>query len=110
MPCSTWISGSRATAATARPKHQETYSLGEIPIDAIFTPIQKVNFVVEHTRVGQMTDFDRLILEILTDGTIEPEDALSQSAQILMDHARDLRGFQPQGHRRSRVCGRVHLR
>ena len=42
---------------------QETYSLGEIPIDAIFTPIQKVNFVVEHTRVGPMTDFDRLILE-----------------------------------------------
>ena len=53
---------------------QETYSLGEIPIDAIFTPIQKVNFVVEHTRVGQMTDFDRLILEILTDGTIEPDE------------------------------------
>jgi DNA-directed RNA polymerase subunit alpha len=72
---------------------QETYSLGEIPIDAIFTPIQKVNFVVEHTRVGQMTDFDRLILEILTDGTIEPDDALSQSAQILMDHARVFADF-----------------
>jgi DNA-directed RNA polymerase subunit alpha len=43
---------------------QETYSLGEIPIDAIFTPIQKVNFVVDHTRVGTMTDFDRLTLEI----------------------------------------------
>jgi DNA-directed RNA polymerase subunit alpha len=69
-------------------EHQETYSLGEIPIDAIFTPIQKVNFVVEHTRVGQVTDFDRLILEILTDGTIEPEEALSESARILMDHAR----------------------
>lgn len=67
---------------------QETYSLGEIPIDAIFTPIQKVNFVVEHTRVGQMTDYDRLILEILTDGTIEPDDALAQSAQILVDHAK----------------------
>jgi DNA-directed RNA polymerase subunit alpha len=72
---------------------QETYSLGEIPIDAIFTPIQKVNFVVEHTRVGQMTDFDRLILEILTDGTIEPDDALSQAAQILVDHARVFADF-----------------
>jgi DNA-directed RNA polymerase subunit alpha len=72
---------------------QETYSLGEIPIDAIFTPIQKVNFVVEHTRVGQMTDFDRLILEILTDGTIEPDDALSQAAQILVDHARIFADF-----------------
>jgi DNA-directed RNA polymerase subunit alpha len=72
---------------------QETYSLGEIPIDAIFTPIQKVNFVVEHTRVGQMTDFDRLIIEVLTDGTIEPDDALSQSAQILVDHARVFADF-----------------
>ena len=72
---------------------QETYSLGEIPIDAIFTPIQKVNFVVEQTRVGQMTDFDRLIIEVLTDGTIEPDDALAQSAQILMEHARVLADF-----------------
>jgi DNA-directed RNA polymerase subunit alpha len=85
-----WISRDRGY----RPAEaQETYSLGEIPIDAIFTPIQKVNFVVEHTRVGQMTDFDRLILEILTDGTIEPDDALSQAAQILVDHARVFADF-----------------
>jgi DNA-directed RNA polymerase subunit alpha len=50
--------------------------------------IERVNFVIEHTRVGQNVDYDRLILEILTDGTIEPDDALSQSAQILMAHAR----------------------
>ncbi len=74
-------------------EHQETYSLGEIPIDAIFTPVQKVNFVVEHTRVGQITDFDRLILEILTDGTIEPDDALAQASQILVDHARIFADF-----------------
>ncbi|HET9016196.1 MAG TPA: DNA-directed RNA polymerase subunit alpha [Thermomicrobiaceae bacterium] len=67
---------------------QEIYSIGEIPVDAIFTPIEKVNYVVEHTRVGQMTDYDRLILEVVTDGTIEPADALTQSAQILVDHAR----------------------
>jgi DNA-directed RNA polymerase subunit alpha len=80
-----WISRDRGY----RPAEaQETYALGEIPIDAIFTPIQKVNFVVEHTRVGQMTDYDRLIIEILTDGTIEPDEALSQAAQILVDHAR----------------------
>jgi DNA-directed RNA polymerase subunit alpha len=72
---------------------QETYSLGEIPIDAIFTPVQKVNFVVEHTRVGTMTDYDRLLIEILTDGTIEPDDALAQAAQILMDHARTFADF-----------------
>ncbi len=67
---------------------QEVYALGEIPIDAIYTPMESVNFVVEHTRVGQNVEYDRLILEILTDGTIEPDDALSQAAQILMDHAR----------------------
>jgi DNA-directed RNA polymerase subunit alpha len=69
-------------------EHQEAYSIGQIPIDAIFTPVQKVNFVVEHTRVGQVTDYARLILEILTDGTIEPDDALSEAAQILVEHAK----------------------
>jgi len=72
---------------------QETYSLGEIPIDAIFTPVQKVNFVVERTRVGPMTDYDRLIIEVLTDGTIEPDDALAQSAQILVEHGRVFADF-----------------
>ena len=64
---------------------QESYSIGEIPIDAIYTPIERVNFVVEHTRVGPMTDYDRLIIEVLTDGTIEPDDALAEAARILSD-------------------------
>lgn len=72
---------------------QDTFALGEIPIDAIFTPIVKVNYVVEHTRVGHQTDYDRLIFEIQTDGTIEPEDALSTSATILADHAQMIAGF-----------------
>lgn len=80
-----WISRNRGYQPA---EAQEIVALGEIPIDAIFTPIQRVNFVIEHTRVGQNVDYDRLILEILTDGTIEPDDALSQSAQILMEHAR----------------------
>lgn len=85
-----WISQDRGY----RPAEmQETYSLGEVPIDAIFTPIQKVNFVVEHTRVGTMTDYDRLILEVLTDGTIEPDDALAQAAQILVEHAETFANF-----------------
>ena len=66
---------------------QESYSIGEIPIDAIYTPIERVNFVVEHTRVGPMTDYDRLIIEVLTDGTVEPDDALAEAAQILMSQA-----------------------
>jgi DNA-directed RNA polymerase subunit alpha len=72
---------------------QETFAIGEIPIDALFTPIQKVNYVVEHTRVGQITDYDRLIIEIQTDGTIEPDDALSQAANILVEHARMIAGY-----------------
>ncbi len=61
-------------------------TIGLIPIDAIFTPIKNVRFVVENTRVGQSTDYDKLILEIQTDGSITPEDALTQAARILQDH------------------------
>ena len=60
--------------------------LGTIPIDSLFSPVIKVNYSVENTRVGQRTDYDRLILEIHTDGTISPEDALSYAAKILKDH------------------------
>jgi DNA-directed RNA polymerase subunit alpha len=60
--------------------------IGEIPVDAVFSPIRKANFVVERARVGQMTNFDRLMMEIWTDGTIEPEEALSSAAQILVEH------------------------
>lgn len=72
---------------------QESFAIGEIPLDALFTPIEKVNYVVEHTRVGQMTDYDRLIIEIQTDGTIEADDALSQAANILVEHARMIAAF-----------------
>lgn len=72
---------------------QEIFAIGEIPIDAIFTPIEKVNYVVEHTRVGHQTDYDRLIFEIQTDGTIEPGDALSEAARILVEHGQMIAGF-----------------
>jgi len=60
--------------------------IGVIPVDSIFTPVQKVNYVVEHTRVGQFTDYDRLVMEIWTDGSIDPVEALSLSAKILSAH------------------------
>ncbi len=66
--------------------HREGLPIGVIPVDAVFTPVHKVNFAVEHTRVGQVTDYDRLVLEIWTDGTISPNEALSQSADILVRH------------------------
>ncbi len=60
--------------------------VGVIPIDAIFTPINKVNYFIESTRVGRMTDYDRLIFEIETDGSISPGEALSEAAKILRTH------------------------
>lgn len=63
----------------------EGLPIGVIPVDAVFTPVRKVNYRVEKTRVGQSTDFDRLVLEIWTDGTVSPVDAVGQSADILMD-------------------------
>ncbi len=66
--------------------------VGEIPTDAIFSPVRRVNWDVERARVGQDTGFDKLIMEIWTDGTIAPEEALSGSATILMHHLRDVAG------------------
>ena len=60
--------------------------IGVIPIDSIFTPVRKVNYTVEDTRVGQMTDFDKLTLELWTNGTLKPEEAVSGAARILMEH------------------------
>jgi len=63
----------------------EKAPVGTIPIDSIFSPIQKVNFSVSNARVGQMTDYDKLTLELWTDGSIKPEDALAFAAKILKD-------------------------
>jgi DNA-directed RNA polymerase subunit alpha len=65
-------------------EHSEDMPIGIIPVDAIFSPVRRVNFVVSDTRVGQMTNFDRLTLEIETDGTNTPKAALSQAAEILV--------------------------
>ena len=60
--------------------------IGVLPVDAIFTPIRKVNYRIENIRVGQRTDFDRLVLEVWTDGSITPVDALRQAGSILVEH------------------------
>ena len=62
------------------------YDIGLIPLDSHFSPIRKVAYTVENTRVGQRTDYDRLILEITTNGSLTPEDALGYAAKILKDH------------------------
>jgi DNA-directed RNA polymerase subunit alpha len=67
--------------------------IGELPVDAIYTPVRRVNWEVSSARVGQSTNYDKLILEIWTDGTIAPESALSTAAKILIDHLRHLAGI-----------------
>lgn len=61
-------------------------AIGLIPIDSLYTPVRRVNFVVEDTRVGQTTDYDKLTLEVWTNGTITPDDAVSLGAKILNEH------------------------
>jgi DNA-directed RNA polymerase subunit alpha len=60
--------------------------IGEIPVDAVFSPVQRVRYRVENTRVGQKTNYDKLIIDIWTDGTITPEMALVEAAKILRKH------------------------
>ena len=67
--------------------------IGELPVDAIFSPVKRVNWTVASARVGQSTNYDRLILEIWTDGTIAPESALSTASKILIDHLRFISGI-----------------
>jgi DNA-directed RNA polymerase subunit alpha len=66
--------------------------IGEVPVDAIYSPIKRVNFDVQRARVGQITNFDRLVIEIWTDGSLRPEAALRQSDQLLMSHLRLVAG------------------
>jgi len=66
--------------------------IGELPVDAIFTPVKRVNWAVSSARVGQDTNYDRLTLEIWTDGTLSPERALSTSSKILIEHFRFVSG------------------
>ncbi len=68
--------------------------IGEIPVDAIFSPIQKVNYVVTNARVGQITDYDKLTLEVWTDGSVSPEDAVAYAAKILKEQTQPFIHFQ----------------
>jgi len=70
----------------AEQNKEENAPIGTIALDAVFSPVKKVNFRVENARVGQRTDYDRLVLEVWTNGGIDPEDAVKQAAQILVEH------------------------
>ena len=76
----------RGYVTSEKNKEKVQNVIGVIPVDSIYSPVDKVNYTVSNTRVGNVTDFDKLTLEIFTDGTIAPEEALSLSAKILNEH------------------------
>ena len=71
---------------TAEKNKTEDMSLGTLPIDSIFTPVKKVNYKVENTRVGQRVDYDKLTIEVWTDGSLKPYEALSLAAKVMTSH------------------------
>jgi DNA-directed RNA polymerase subunit alpha len=81
---------------------EEDQTIGIIPVDALYSPIRKVNFLVTNARVGQKTDYDKLTLEVWTDGSLTPQDAVSTSAKILKDQLSiftDFDEIRPEGGR-----------
>jgi len=80
------IKNGRGYVGVDKSSVSDSSTIGLIPIDSIFTPVRRVNFVVEDTRVGQTTDYDRLTLEVWTDGTMYPEEAVSLGSKILTEH------------------------
>lgn len=81
-----WVSKGRGYRSTEE-RVKEKLELGTIAVDALYNPVQSVSYKVEATRVGEKTDFDKLVLRIETDGTTDALDALNQSVKILLDYA-----------------------
>ncbi|TCT14094.1 DNA-directed RNA polymerase subunit alpha [Natranaerovirga pectinivora] len=79
------INKGRGYVGSDKNKHSDQ-SIGEIAIDSIFTPVERVNLIVENTRVGQITDYDKLSLEVWTNGTLGPDEAVSLAAKVLNEH------------------------
>ena len=71
---------------SAEKNKNDDLPIGVIPIDSIYTPIERVNMTVENTRVGQITDYDKLTLDVFTNGTLEPDEAISLAAKVLSEH------------------------
>ncbi len=100
--------------ATGEENKRPDQPIGLIPIDSIFSPVTRVKYAVENTRVGQRTDYDKLILEIWTDGRLTPDDALLQASAIIRHHL-DVRKYQAeeapqhecQRDRAERACGEL---
>ncbi len=92
-PLSIEMTVSRGRGYVPADEHTGRLPIGELPVDAIYNPVRRVNWEVTSARVGQSTNYDNLTIEIWTDGTIQPEEALSISAQTLMLHLQHLAGI-----------------
>ncbi|MBR2476967.1 MAG: DNA-directed RNA polymerase subunit alpha [Clostridia bacterium] len=80
------LSNGRGYVTSEKNKEKLAAAIGLIPVDSIYSPIEKVNYYVTDTRVGQVTDYDKLTIELTSNGTITPEEALSLSAKVINDH------------------------
>ncbi|HHX51635.1 MAG TPA: DNA-directed RNA polymerase subunit alpha [Clostridia bacterium] len=78
---------------SAEKNKRNGHVIGVIPVDSLFSPVLRVNYAIDDTRVGQITDYDRLTLEVWTDGSIAPDEAISSSAKILSDHLKLFMGL-----------------
>ena len=92
-----WLSIDKGRGYVSSDKNKNSQmAIGVIPIDSIYTPIRKVNYIVQDTRVGQQTDYDRLTMEIWTDGSIKPDEAMSLAARILIEQLSLFTGMSDQ--------------
>lgn len=80
------VTNGRGYVSAEKNKNSEDLPLGVIAVDSIYTPVERVNIRVENTRVGQMTDYDKLTLDVFTDGTLGPDEAISLAAKVLSEH------------------------
>ena len=90
---------------SAERNKEENQPIGTIPIDAIFSPIKKVNYTVTNARVGQITDYDRLTLEVWTDGSLNPEEAVAHASKILKDQLSIFITFEEEEEEEMEVSG-----
>ncbi len=92
-----YVRRGRGYVAADQHESDRTKEIGFIPIDSIFTPVVRANFVVENTRVGRRTDYDKLALHVTTNGAVDPEDAVRQAAEILRTHFEYFLTFETMG-------------
>ena len=82
----TWSLQSQTAEVMSEKNKNEDTPIGVLAVDSIYTPVERVNLTVENTRVGQVTDYDKLTLDVFTNGTLEPDEAVSLAAKVLSEH------------------------